>query len=158
MSSFEKHYTVGNQTIVWKADLCQHSGICFRNLPEVFNPRVKPWIQPEHADAERVIATVRMCPSGALSMLEVQPEPPVEAPSAQTASAPPAQPATAEPPPVGIKIAANGPIRITGVVTITLPDGSEVTRMPPTALCRCGHSKAKPFCDGSHAREGFRDP
>ncbi len=156
MSSFEKHYPLGNQTIVWKADLCQHSGRCFGNLPEVFNPRVKPWIQPDNADAERVIAVVRMCPSGALTLLqssEAAATPPAEA----VPTAPAQTAAPAEAPPVSIKISPNGPIRVTGVITIALPDGSEVTRMPPTALCRCGHSKAKPFCDGSHAREGFRD-
>ncbi|HCN04065.1 MAG TPA: (4Fe-4S)-binding protein [Bacteroidetes bacterium] len=65
-----KHYSNGEVTIVWKPDLCIHSANCFRNLPEVFDPRVKPWIQPENADSERIIAVVRACPSGALSLGE----------------------------------------------------------------------------------------
>lgn len=80
MSDFTKHYTNGDVTIVWKAELCQHSANCFRNLPQVFDPRVKPWIRPENAESGTIIEVVRRCPSGALSMLDA--EPPSEPPPA----------------------------------------------------------------------------
>jgi len=64
-----KHYKKGNLTIVWKSGLCIHSGICFRGLPEVFDPRVKPWIRPENSSEEQIIAQVKNCPSGALSII-----------------------------------------------------------------------------------------
>jgi len=64
-----KTYTNGEITVVWKPDLCQHSGICARGLGDVFNPRRKPWIELQHADSARIIAQVEQCPSGALSWL-----------------------------------------------------------------------------------------
>lgn len=63
-----KHYSNGDVTIVWKPDLCQHSTGCFRALPEVFNPRVNPWIKPDGTDTQTLIAVVSACPSGALSI------------------------------------------------------------------------------------------
>lgn len=58
---------------------------------------------------------------------------------------------------VVVQVRENGPYKITGPVTIVdaegrefvLPEGSAV------ALCRCGHSETKPFCDASHRRIGF---
>jgi uncharacterized Fe-S cluster protein YjdI len=60
-------YSNGKVTIVWKPDLCIHSGICARGLPEVFKPKEKPWITPEGSDTEKIIEQVKKCPSGALS-------------------------------------------------------------------------------------------
>ena len=65
-----KHYSNGEVTIVWKAEKCAHSANCFRNLPSVFNPRVKPWIQPNNADTQVIIEVVQGCPSGALTVLD----------------------------------------------------------------------------------------
>jgi uncharacterized Fe-S cluster protein YjdI len=62
-----KKYTNGEVTIVWKPSLCIHSKVCWTELREVFDPFVKPWIRPEGADTERIIAQVKNCPSGALS-------------------------------------------------------------------------------------------
>jgi len=49
---------------------------------------------------------------------------------------------------------ANGPLILEGSLEIVLADGS-VTRRPKVALCRCGASEKKPFCDGRHAAIGF---
>lgn len=62
-----KHYTNGEVTIVWQPDICIHSAKCFHGLPEVFDPREKPWIRPEGATTEQIVAQVERCPSGALS-------------------------------------------------------------------------------------------
>lgn len=51
----------------------------------------------------------------------------------------------------------NGPLVLEGEIEITGPDGAVVARHTETALCRCGHSGNKPYCDGSHARVGFED-
>jgi uncharacterized Fe-S cluster protein YjdI len=67
MSHFDKSYTNGEITIYWKPELCQHSGHCFRDLPKVFKPMSRPWVQPEHATTEELIFAVSDCPSGALS-------------------------------------------------------------------------------------------
>ena len=62
-----KKYSNGEVTIVWQNSLCIHSGNCVRGLPEVFNVRKNPWINPEGATTERIIEQVKKCPSGALS-------------------------------------------------------------------------------------------
>mgnify|MGYP001550453015 CR=1 FL=1 len=65
-----KKYSNGEVTIVWQPSLCLHSAICWRNensLQQVFNPKEKPWIKPEGASTERIIAQIKRCPSGALS-------------------------------------------------------------------------------------------
>ncbi|MFV0360887.1 CDGSH iron-sulfur domain-containing protein [Tropicimonas sp.] len=50
----------------------------------------------------------------------------------------------------------NGPLVVKGVTRISRTDGEPVEAMPVMALCRCGHSKEKPFCDGSHVEAGFK--
>ena len=62
-----KHYTLNGITVTWQPALCRHSGICARGLPFVFDPRRRPWIELQHADAEAICAQVDRCPSGALS-------------------------------------------------------------------------------------------
>lgn len=55
-------------TVVWQPSLCIHSGICFKGLPAVFDPRGrKPWIEMDKAGTEAIVAQVKQCPSGALS-------------------------------------------------------------------------------------------
>lgn len=49
----------------------------------------------------------------------------------------------------------NGPLVVKGLRRMIGPDGEEVEVKPVMALCRCGHSKTKPFCDGSHKDAGF---
>lgn len=67
MEEITKHYTNGEVTVVWKPGICQHSRICWRGLPEVFDPNNKPWINIEGAGTERIVQQVKQCPSGALS-------------------------------------------------------------------------------------------
>ena len=67
MSEIVKRYSSGGITVIWKPALCQHGGICARELPTVFNPRRRPWIQLEYVDLATVTAQVDRCPSGALS-------------------------------------------------------------------------------------------
>ncbi len=49
----------------------------------------------------------------------------------------------------------NGPLLLNGPMTISAADGSDSRAITKCALCRCGHSKNKPFCDGSHKDAGF---
>jgi putative redox protein len=69
-----KRYTRNGVTVIWKPALCRHSGICAAGLPEVFNPRRRPWIELQHADSAKVTAQVDRCPSGALSWTKVDEE------------------------------------------------------------------------------------
>lgn len=61
-------YTNGDVTILWKPDKCIHSGICVKMLPQVYNPKERPWVKPNNATSEELIEQVSKCPSGALSM------------------------------------------------------------------------------------------
>jgi uncharacterized Fe-S cluster protein YjdI len=62
-----KHYSLNGITVIWKPALCVHSGICFRGLPAVFDPRRRPWIELQHDDNDRITVQIERCPSGALS-------------------------------------------------------------------------------------------
>lgn len=65
-----KKYSNDVITVVWKPSACIHSTICWKKatgLPDVFDPRVKPWVRLEGGDTPSIIAQVNKCPSGALS-------------------------------------------------------------------------------------------
>lgn len=61
------HYSNGEITVLWKPDLCIHSGNCVRGLREVFNTQQRPWINMAGAGTEQIAEQVKKCPSGALS-------------------------------------------------------------------------------------------
>ena len=61
-------YSNGEIVVVWKPDLCIHSGNCVRGLPSVFNTKRKPWIDAFGAASDEIIEQVKKCPSGALSI------------------------------------------------------------------------------------------
>ena len=53
----------------------------------------------------------------------------------------------------------DGPLLVRGAIRLVGPDGVEIEcDRNPVALCRCGASKLKPFCDGTHKLTGFRAP
>lgn len=62
-----KEYTNEEVTIVWQSKKCIHSANCVKNNPDVFRPKEKPWIVPTASTTEKIIETVKKCPSGALS-------------------------------------------------------------------------------------------
>lgn len=63
-------YTNEETTVVWKPELCVHSGICARGLSGVFDPKRRPWIDMSQAETQQIIEQVIKCPSGALSIEE----------------------------------------------------------------------------------------
>lgn len=60
----------GEITVLWKPELCIHSGICVKLLPNVYHPRDRPWLRPENANTDELIAQIQECPSGALSFID----------------------------------------------------------------------------------------
>jgi len=62
-------YPNGEITVIWKPDICIHSGICAKGLPGVFDPKRRPWIDTSQAETEQIIEQVKKCPSGALSIM-----------------------------------------------------------------------------------------
>lgn len=128
-----KEYTNGEVTVLWKSDLCSHSGNCVRGLPEVFDLKKRPWINADGASSQQIIDQVSKCPSGALSIRKKEN-------SEKT---------------VDITLAKNGPLLVSGKIRIFDQEGNLSKEVEKCALCRCGHSTNKPFCDGSHKSSGF---
>lgn len=130
-----------NETIEvhWEPKLCIHTRNCVRSLPQVFDPDARPWVIVDAASADHVAEAVLTCPTGALHFRRLDDGP------QETASEPPA----VEPRP-------NGPLFVRGRMRIVDPDGRLIREDTRVALCRCGASGNKPFCDGSHRRIGFR--
>ena len=60
-------YDNGEIRVIWRPDLCAHSGVCLRGLPAVFRPEARPWIRLEGTPSDRIRVQVDQCPSGALS-------------------------------------------------------------------------------------------
>ncbi len=117
--------------------ICSHAGFCTDGLPKVFRMGVEPWIDPNAETIEKIIETIKKCPSGALSYsidgvkydnFSEQPE---------------------------VKIVEDGPYFVSG--NIELFDDDKPESNEHYALCRCGNSKNKPFCDGQHWYTKFRD-
>jgi uncharacterized Fe-S cluster protein YjdI len=141
MAGLKKKYTKENLTVIWQPDLCIHSRECFKGLPEVFNPANRPWVNMDAEPVDRIMSQVDKCPSGALSY-EMNPE------ETETDN-------TMEQPPL-IDVSENGPILISGPANLKYKGNQELKDSKIIALCRCGLSSRKPYCDGSHKREGFK--
>lgn len=138
-SNNTKQYTHNGVTVVWQPDACIHSTRCWKGLVQVFNPKARPWINLEGADMERIKDQIKQCPSGALSYIETnQPETVQEI---QTENI--------------VEVVPNGPLLVFGNITIKHSNGDQEQKHARTALCRCGASSNKPFCDGTHRKTGF---
>lgn len=134
-------YTNGEVTVIWKPEQCIHSKICWTQLRDVFDPTKRPWVNMTGADTQAIIDQVKKCPSGALSFeMNENKEAAVQSASASITN---------------IEILPNGPILIKTNCQISFGNGETTTKEGVTALCRCGASKNKPYCDGSHNRIGF---
>lgn len=57
-----KEYKKGDFTVVWKPENCIHAGECVKRLPEVYNPKERPWIKPENASVEALKSQIDACP------------------------------------------------------------------------------------------------
>ena len=74
MRDIIKRYSNGEVTVVWQPSLCVHSAVCVKGLPDVFNPRRRPWVVLEGTATQAIVDQVECCPSGALSLEPVTPE------------------------------------------------------------------------------------
>ena len=119
--------------------VCAHAGFCTDKLPVVFRMGTEPWIDPEGADVEEIKRIIHMCPSGALSYSENNRE-------VNEFFDKPA-----------IVIAKNGPYHVRGKIEIEGVELGDGASREHFALCRCGKSKNKPRCDGSHWYAAFKD-
>ena len=126
-------------TIHDNRSICAHAGRCTEGLPSVFKLKEEPWIDPDAAGADDIIATIRKCPSGSLSY---------------TFKGLEHRDREGDP---SIFIAPNGPYVITGGPELTDTEWGAGASTEHFTLCRCGASKNKPFCDGTHWQEKFVD-
>ena len=124
----------------YDAKRCIHAAECVRGLPAVFDPKAKPWIQPGEVARDALAAVIRRCPSGALKL---------ELPDGASEAVPATNAATFTP---------NGPTYLRGDLELLARDGTSALTDTRIALCRCGGSQNKPFCDGSHRQVGFKHP
>lgn len=132
------HYNSDKIDISWDKTRCLHVAECVLGLRAVFDTSKTPWIDPQAADASHIAAVIHRCPTGALQY-ESKAEGLKEIPDAQNT----------------IRVAVDGPLYVRGDVALTV--GGESVKEIRMALCRCGHSTKKPYCDGSHTRVGFED-
>jgi len=141
-------YTNGEVTVLWRPGICIHSTICFNGLPQVFDPRKRPWVNAEGSTTEKIIEQIRKCPSGALSYFMNE--------TTDHGSETTQQEVVAEKNSiVEIQVLPNGPIAIKNSCLIKHSDGREERKDGKICLCRCGASQTKPYCDGSHKKIGF---
>jgi CDGSH-type Zn-finger protein/uncharacterized Fe-S cluster protein YjdI len=124
----------------WDGRLCIHIGECGRANNELFVGGRQPWCQPDQVSADDVADVVVRCPTGALTYSRKDGGPGEVADQENV-----------------VVIAYNGPLYLRGDLQI---DGAAKDMNGVkfrAALCRCGASKNKPFCDNSHEEAGFQD-
>jgi CDGSH-type Zn-finger protein/uncharacterized Fe-S cluster protein YjdI len=121
-------------TLIYEPQKCIHARFCVTGAPKVFLANVKgPWISPDAIEVDRLVEIAHACPSGAIRYQRKDGKHDELAPQVNLVAIREAGP-----------YAVRGDIRLNGE-----PAGFRAT------LCRCGASKNKPFCDGSHHEAGF---
>jgi CDGSH-type Zn-finger protein/uncharacterized Fe-S cluster protein YjdI len=119
---------------------CIHAEECVHGLPGVFDAHRRPWVDPRGATADEIAAVVGRCPTGALQF-ERSDGGPGETP----------------PPSNALTLVPNGPLYAWGDLELEIAGPGAPSREIRAALCRCGASERKPFCDNNHVELGFRD-
>jgi uncharacterized Fe-S cluster protein YjdI len=129
--------------VTWEPRLCVHVGECFQGLPDVFDPWSRPWVRPDAADPEAVAEVVMRCPSGALHFRRLDGGPQEEDLIGEE---------------VELVALADGPMQVRGHAKLVDAEGQTIREDTRMVLCRCGSSRTKPLCDGTHRVVGFKDP
>jgi CDGSH-type Zn-finger protein/uncharacterized Fe-S cluster protein YjdI len=141
MSEKNKFTYPGKQTDVhWDGRLCIHYGDCGRASGELFIGGRQPWCEPDLSSNDDIRDVLLRCPTGALSATFADGSG-IENDAQENRTT----------------VTQNGPLYVSGALNIDgLSEDMPGTRFR-TALCRCGASKNKPFCDNSHIKAGFTD-
>jgi uncharacterized Fe-S cluster protein YjdI/CDGSH-type Zn-finger protein len=138
-SEVARAYRTDQVEVTWDPTLCIHFGACVGGSGTAFNPQRRPWIDPTAEMPERLEEIVLKCPSGALHVNWLDGRPSNE-PSGYAAVTP----------------QRDGPLYVRGLLEILDRNNRLVRRDTRMALCRCGQSRNKPFCDDSHYTGGFK--
>jgi CDGSH-type Zn-finger protein/uncharacterized Fe-S cluster protein YjdI len=112
---------------------CIHAGECVRGMPEVFDVKKKPWIQPDKSSSKKIADVIEKCPTGALHY-EIKKGNRTEQPSSKNR----------------VQLRPNGPVYFFGDIEVQDHEGNTVLEDTRFAFCRCGASGNKPACDNSH--------
>ncbi|MDJ0621779.1 MAG: CDGSH iron-sulfur domain-containing protein [Desulfocapsaceae bacterium] len=134
-----EHYEGKEITIVFDRYLCMGAGYC-GELEPVFGTHDEPKYEPDEGSVEDIIATIKKCPSGALSYI-------IDGVHHKNYFKV-----------TQIAVEKDGPYNCEGDIGL-IDDQDSDTLLPDAdhyTLCRCGGSKKKPICDGSHAENGFK--
>ena len=126
--------------VQWDGRLCIHIGECGRANNNLFVGGRQPWCQPDRVCVEEVADVVARCPSGALTYTRKDGGPEEVAETENVVS-----------------VMYNGPLYLRGALEVDGAADDMTGARFRAALCRCGQSKSKPFCDNSHEAAGFRD-
>lgn len=126
-------------TVHYTPVLCSHAGACSKLAGDVFKPSEKPWIQPQNGKLADILNVLGACPSGALRVSLGS-----QSPHHLTA------------PEVSITVEKNGPFHVQNIPLEATFNGTGASHAK-YVLCRCGLSKNKPFCDGTHHDEKWRE-
>ncbi|MGE5370760.1 MAG: (4Fe-4S)-binding protein [Solirubrobacterales bacterium] len=147
-----KEYRTDDIIIYWDPLICSHAGKCTEGLPQVFDLNQRPWVNVNGASAEAIIAVIDRCPSQALqyALPEGSKVDPSKAKGVGSVDH-----IKENPPVVKIRTVANGPLLIEGPTVIHGPGGALLKEGARFTLCRCGLSYNRPFCDGTHHKEGW---
>ena len=137
----EREYANEQIVVSWEPQYCIHTANCLNAEPEVFDSMRRPWIKPDAATADRIAAAVMKCPTGALHFRRVDGGEQEPVPDETT-----------------VEPRTNGPLFVRGNLKFRTPRGDVIREDTRAALCRCGQSSNKPFCDGTHRVVGFRAP
>ncbi len=125
--------------VQWDGRLCIHIGECGSSADELFEGDRNPWCIPDKCSKAQVREVVQRCPSGALAFRDKAGTP--EQAQAENC----------------VVVVYNGPLYASGDLALEgAPDDMPGVRFR-AALCRCGQSGNKPFCDNSHLKAGFED-
>ena len=135
----ERAYEGKEITVHDNRTICCHAGECVSGLNSVFDINTNPWINPDNATVDEVIEVVSRCPSGALSYT-------IGDTRTNDFNGP-----------TEINIVKDGPYNVSGNVAINVADDIQPPSKDHYSLCRCGASKNKPYCDGSHSEIKFTD-
>lgn len=127
-------------TVSWHGRLCIHIGECGRAQGDLFVAGRKPWCQPDVSSDAEVEDVVQRCPTGALTVDYADGTRP-ETPDAENS----------------VHVAYNGPLFVRGDLNIADAPANAPGLKFRAALCRCGKSRNKPYCDNSHEKDGFQD-
>lgn len=131
-------YVGDGVTIYDDRSRCAHAGFCTDNLASVFKMGTEPWVDAKGATADQIINVVKMCPSGALSFTRT-----AGSESEEDSLGP------------KVTVAPDAPYATRGVEVVS-GDGESYDARERQTLCRCGGSRNKPFCDGTHWYIGFK--